>query len=475
MSEIPVKDVTPKTDKQPEMVSMYQKREKIYVREIEGLFQKIRTWSLWALMLGYFGTVWLNWGDRQAVLFDLPARQFHIFGVTFWPQDFMLLSWALIICAFGLFTITNLAGRIWCGYTCPQSAWSFIFMWIEERAEGTRNQRMKLDKEPMSATKLRKKSIKHIAWLIVAFWTGVTFVGYFTPIRELVPDIFTLGDIGSWAIFWIGFFTVATYINAGWMREQVCIYMCPYARFQSVMYDTDTLAVSYDFNRGEPRGKRSKKAKAEGDTNQLGDCVDCSLCVQVCPTGIDIRDGLQYQCIGCALCIDACDSIMEKLDKPKGLIRYTTENELEGKKTHIMRPRLFGYAIALIVMIGGLGYAILDRTPFELDIERDRGRLYQMTVNDTIQNAYTLKLMNMSQEPHTYVLTVEGLDGIKLLGQTEYELDINQLHEATINLEIDPEVTKTSASKTNIEFVITNKETGEEVTREESRFIAPRS
>ncbi|MEK9713494.1 MAG: cytochrome c oxidase accessory protein CcoG, partial [Thalassolituus sp.] len=475
MSEIPVKDVTPKTDKQPEMVSMYQKREKIYVREIEGLFQKIRTWSLWALMLGYFGTVWLNWGDRQAVLFDLPARQFHIFGVTFWPQDFMLLSWALIICAFGLFTITNLAGRIWCGYTCPQSAWSFIFMWIEERAEGTRNQRMKLDKEPMSTTKLRKKSIKHIAWLIVAFWTGVTFVGYFTPIRELVPDIFTLGDIGSWAIFWIGFFTVATYVNAGWMREQVCIYMCPYARFQSVMYDTDTLAVSYDFNRGEPRGKRSKKAKAEGDTNQLGDCVDCSLCVQVCPTGIDIRDGLQYQCIGCALCIDACDSIMEKLDKPKGLIRYTTENELEGKKTHIMRPRLFGYAIALIVMIGGLGYAILDRTPFELDIERDRGRLYQMTVNDTIQNAYTLKLMNMSQEPHTYVLTVEGLDGIKLLGQTEYQLDINQLHEATINLEIDPEVTKTSASKTNIEFVITNKETGEEVTREESRFIAPRS
>lgn len=475
MSEIPVKDVTPKPEKSSETVNMYQKREKIYVREVEGLFQKIRTWSLWALMLGYFGTAWLDWGDRQAVLFDLPARQFHIFNVTFWPQDFMLLSWALIICAFGLFTITNFAGRVWCGYTCPQSAWSFIFMWIEERAEGSRNARIKLDKEPLSATKVRKKAIKHIGWLIVAFWTGVTFVGYFTPIRELVPDLFTFGDIGSWGLFWIGFFTVATYVNAGWMREQVCIYMCPYARFQSVMYDTDTLAVSYDFNRGEPRGKRSKKAKAEGDTNQLGDCVDCSLCVQVCPTGIDIRDGLQYQCIGCALCIDACDSIMEKLDKPKGLIRYTTENELEGKKTHILRPRLFGYAAALIIMIGGLGYSIVSRTPFELDIERDRGRLYQLTVNDTIQNAYTLKLMNMSQEAHTYILSVEGLDGLRLLGNTEFSLDVNQLHEATINLEIDPEETRMPASKANIEFVITNKETGEEVTREESRFIAPRA
>ncbi|WP_370314791.1 cytochrome c oxidase accessory protein CcoG [Thalassolituus sp.] len=475
MSEIPVKDVTPKPEKSSETVNMYQKREKIYVREVEGLFQKIRTWSLWALMLGYFGTAWLDWGDRQAVLFDLPARQFHIFNVTFWPQDFMLLSWALIICAFGLFTITNFAGRVWCGYTCPQSAWSFIFMWIEERAEGSRNARIKLDKEPLSATKVRKKAIKHIGWLIVAFWTGVTFVGYFTPIRELVPDLFTFGDIGSWGLFWIGFFTVATYVNAGWMREQVCIYMCPYARFQSVMYDTDTLAVSYDFNRGEPRGKRSRKAKAEGDTNQLGDCVDCSLCVQVCPTGIDIRDGLQYQCIGCALCIDACDSIMEKLDKPKGLIRYTTENELEGKKTHILRPRLFGYAAALIIMIGGLGYSIVSRTPFELDIERDRGRLYQLTVNDTIQNAYTLKLMNMSQEAHTYILSVEGLDGLRLLGNTEYSLDVNQLHETTINLEIDPEETRMSASKANIEFVITNKETGEEVTREESRFIAPRA
>ncbi|CCU72412.1 cytochrome c oxidase accessory protein CcoG [Thalassolituus oleivorans] len=469
MSQIPVKNVTP----EPELQSMYKKREKIYVRAISGVFQKIRSWSLWALMLGYFGTAWLNWGDRQAILFDLPERKFHILGMTFWPQDFVLLSSILIICAFGLFTITNLAGRIWCGYTCPQSAWSFIFMWIEERVEGTRNARIKLDKEPMSATKFRKKAIKHIGWIVVAVWTGVTFVGYFTPIRELVPDFFTL-NINGWALFWILFFGVATYINAGWMREQVCIYMCPYARFQSVMYDNDTLAVSYDYNRGEPRGKRSKKVENQEEQAKLGDCVDCSLCVQVCPVGIDIRDGLQYQCIGCALCIDACDSIMEKLDKPKGLIRYTTENNLEGKKTHIMRPRLFGYAAVLLTMMGALTYTIATRTPFQLDIERDRGQLYQLTANDTVRNSYTLKMINMSQEPHIYVLKMEGLEHYKMDGLTEYTLRVNELKEVIVDLEIDPEKAKLPSSKTDIEFVVYDKDTGEEIAREESRFIAPR-
>ena len=362
MNKIPATDVTPAKD---DTIPLYKKREKIYVREIQGVFQKLRTWTLWALMLAYFGVAWISIDGQQLVYFDLPARQFHIFGITFWPQDFVLLSWALIICAFGLFTITNLAGRIWCGYTCPQSAWSFIYMWVEEKVEGTRSQRMKLDKEPMSGSKFSKKAVKHIIWLFIAFWTGLTFVGYFSPIRELVPELLTLGDVNGWAIFWMGFFTVATYVNAGWMREQVCIYMCPYARFQSVMYDSDTLAVSYDFNRGEPRGKGSRKEAAASDK---GDCVDCSMCVQVCPTGIDIRDGLQYQCIGCALCVDACDSIMEKINKPKGLIRYTTENELAGGKLHVFRPRFFGYSFALITMMTLLAYAVFSRTPFELDM-----------------------------------------------------------------------------------------------------------
>jgi len=468
MSNIPVKDVTPKSQ------SMYEKRAKIYVREILGYFQSLRTYTLWALMLAYYGAVWFNWEGRQAIYFDLPARQFHILGVTFWPQDFMLLSWALIISAFALFTVTNLAGRLWCGYTCPQSAWSFLFMWVEEKAEGTRNQRIKLDKEPMSATKFRKKAIKHGAWIFIAFMTGLTFVGYFSPIRELVPSLLQF-EVGGWAAFWIGMFTVGTYVNAGWMREQVCIYMCPYARFQSVMYDSDTLAVSYDVNRGEPRGKRSKKAKEAGNTEQLGDCVDCSLCVQVCPTGIDIRDGMQYQCIGCALCIDACDSIMDKLNKPRGLVRYTTENELEGQKTHFFRPRLVGYAVVLSVMIGAFAYAMITRTPFELDIERDRSSLYQMTVNDTIQNAYTLKMMNMSQQPHTYELRVEGQEGLSMDVTNLYDLNVNEMKEISLNLELDPEATKLTSSKMNIEFVIIDTATGEEIAREESRFIAPRS
>ena len=473
MSDIPLKDVTPKAQSQSQ--GMYQKREKIYVRAIKGFFQKIRTYSLWALMLAYFGTVWLSWEGKQLVLFDLPARQFHVFGMTFWPQDFPLLAALLIIAAYGLFTVTNLAGRVWCGYTCPQSAWSFIFMWIEERTEGTRNQRIKLDKEKMSLTKFRKKAIKHVAWMLVAFWTGVTFVGYFTPISQLIPDMLTF-EVNGWGVFWIAFFTAATYLNAGWMREQVCIYMCPYARFQSVMYDRDTLAVSYDMNRGEPRIHRSRKklAKLAEQNIEPGDCVDCSLCVQVCPTGIDIRDGMQYQCIGCALCIDACDSVMDKMEMPRGLIRYTTENELEGQKTHFLRPRLVGYAVMLSLMIGGFVYSVVNRTPFELDIERSRGSLYQLTPNDTVKNSYYLKLMNMSQTPHTYELSWEGLDGATTNVPTTYQLDVNDLHEVILTLELDQAEHPLKSSKTVIQFVVINKMTGEEVAREESRFIAPR-
>ena len=470
MSNIPVENVEP-NDPQPK--SMYEKRKKIYVREIQGVFQRLRTWTLWALMLGYFGTAWLNWEGRQAVLFDLPARQFHILGITFWPQDFMLLSWLLIISAFGLFTVTNMAGRIWCGYTCPQSAWSFIFMWIEEKTEGSRNARIKLDKAEMSATKLRKKAIKHILWLLVAFWTGVTFVGYFTPIRELIPDLFQMAA-NHWAYIWIGIFTVLTYLNAGWMREQVCIYMCPYARFQSVMYDRDTLAVSYDYNRGEPRGKRSKKAEDAEDQNKLGDCIDCSLCVQVCPTGIDIRDGMQYQCIGCALCVDACDSIMEKIGKPKGLVRYTTENELEGQKTHFFRPRLIGYAAVMLVMLSAFTYALTTRTGFRLDIERDRGALYQWTVNDTITNSYTVKLMNMSQNDREYLLTLDAPEGIGMDADEHQYLAVNELKEVLVTLEMDPEIADVKTTKVDVEFVVSDAETGEEIEREETRFIAPR-
>lgn len=468
MQKIPVKPVEVQPAQAPK--SMYEKRKKIYIREVQGFFQKTRSLFLMLLMVMYFGVAWISWGGKQLVWFDLPARQFHIFGATFWPQDFMLLSGMLIICAYGLFTITNFAGRIWCGYSCPQTAWSFIFVWIEEKIEGTRNQRIKLDKQKMDFTKFRKKATKHLLWILVALATGITFVGYFSPIRDLIPNLVTL-NAGHWEYFWIGFFLVATYVNAGFMREQVCIYMCPYARFQSVMYDADTLAVTYDFNRGEPRGKKRKKSEEE--QKPLGDCVDCSLCVQVCPTGIDIRDGMQYQCIACALCIDACNSVMDKLERPKGLIRYATENEIEGGKTHIFRPRLVGYASMLILMISVLSYAIISRTPFELDIERDRGSLYRITPDDTVQNSYTLKLMNMSQMPQQYEIRVEGIDNLIFDGEKIHNMSVNKLKEVPVNIEVDPSKTKLKSSRTDIEFIVINKTSNEEVAREESRFIAP--
>lgn len=464
--KIPVKNITPDNNN-----SIYESQGKIQVREIHGVFQKIRSYSLWGLMALFFATSWINWGDRQGILFDLSARQFHFLGITFWPQDFFLLSGILIIAAYGLFTITNLAGRIWCGYTCPQSSWSFVFMWIEERLEGSRNKRIKMDKAPMSVEKFIRRGTKHVLWFLIALATGLTFVGYFSPVRELSLNLLSF-NLNGWETFWISFFTLATYLNAGWLREQVCIHMCPYARFQSVMFDQDTLIVSYDEKRGEGekgRGPRKKTAdyKAEG----LGDCIDCSLCVQVCPTGIDIRDGLQYQCIGCALCIDACDSIMDKMGYEPGLVRYTTEHALEGGETHILRPRLIAYTSMLVIMIAAFIYTMAARTPFELDIIRDRGALYRYTPNDTVQNAYTLKLMNMSQHPMSYRIKIEGLNNFITDTPEIVVLKSNELRSFPISIEMDP--ANLTDSKTNIEFVIIEQESQEEIAREESRFIAP--
>lgn len=417
--KIPTQDVTPDPVQQhpaDEAVTqeMYSKRKHIYVREIKGLFQRIRRASNWLLMLGFFLLPWIPWGDRPAVWFDLPGREFHIFSATFYPQEFMLLSWLLIICAFGLFFITVFAGRVWCGYTCPQSVWTFLYIWLEHRIEGPRNRRIKLDKRELDADKLRRKAFKHFLWILIAAATGITFVGYFTPIRALVMDLPAL-QAGGWAYFWVGFFTLFTYLNAGWLREQVCIYMCPYARFQGVMFDRDTLIVSYDTRRGEPRGRRKKNIPHEElGAAGLGDCIDCDLCVQVCPTGIDIRDGLQYECITCAACIDACDSVMDKMGYPRGLIRYTTENALEDKPTRILRPRLIGYLLALVVMIGLFFWAVNDRSAVGFDVERDRNQLFRSTTSGEIVNTYTIVVRNLDQTDHVYQLSASGLPGIAL-------------------------------------------------------------
>ena len=467
MSEqIPVQDITPPSAKNAG-VDLYASREKIYTRAFTGLFRNLRLAGGALLFLLFFGTVWLNWDGRQAVWWNLPERKFHIFGATYWPQDFMLLSWLLIICAFGLFFITVFAGRVWCGYTCPQSVFTWVFMWAEKVTEGDRNQRMKLDKQPMSGKKFGRKLAKHGIWVGVSLLTAITFVGYFTPIRDLVIEIFT-GQASGWAYFWIGFFTLATYGNAGYLREQVCIYMCPYARFQSVMFDQDTLIVSYDPRRGEKRGPRKKDAdyKAQG----LGDCIDCKMCVQVCPTGIDIRDGLQIECIGCAACIDACDDIMDKMNYPKGLISYTTEHNLSGRQTHLLRPRLIGYAVALVAMIGLFAWAVANRPIVELDVLKDRV-LFRENERGYIENVYTLKIMNKAQRDMTYVITADGLDGLVYEGKREVRALAGEVYSFPVELSIAPE--KLPSSANNIVFHVQSADDPSIKNDADSRFIGP--
>ncbi|SDH82778.1 cytochrome c oxidase accessory protein CcoG [Pseudomonas panipatensis] len=464
--QIPVQDVTP-AKKAGENIDLYASREKVYTRAFTGFFRNLRRVGGAVLFLLYFGTVWLSWNGRQAVWWDLPERKFYIFGATFWPQDFMLLSWLLIVCAFGLFFITVFAGRVWCGYTCPQSVWTWIFMWCEKVTEGDRNQRMKLDKAPMSGQKFVRKLAKHSLWLLIGLVTGLTFVGYFAPIRDLLSDLVT-GQADGWAYFWVGFFTLATYGNAGWLRENVCIYMCPYARFQSVMFDKDTLIVSYDPRRGESRGPRKKGVdyKAQG----LGDCIDCTMCVQVCPTGIDIRDGLQIECIGCAACVDACDAIMDKMGYPRGLVSYTTEHNLSGQKTHLVRPRLIGYAIALCVMIGLLATAVIIRPLVGFDVSKDRV-LYRENQEGRIENVYSLKIMNKDQRDHTYVLGAKGLDGLKLEGRKEVQVAAGDILAMPMELSIDPD--KLPSSTNEITFTIQSVDDPAISKEAGSRFIGP--
>jgi len=390
---------------------LYAKRQKIYPRQVSGIFASMRIAAVLVLLGLYYGLPWISWDGRQAVLFDLPARQFHILGLTLWPQDFIYLAGLLIVAALSLFFFTALAGRLWCGYACPQTVWTEVFLWIERQIEGKRNQQIKLDKEGSIRKKTVLKGFKHGIWLLLSAWTGYTFVGYFTPIIELGVNLLSFTS-GPWETFWIVFYGFATYANAGWMREQVCIYMCPYARFQGAMFDSDTLVISYDPGRGEPRGARRR-----GDNQDelgLGDCIDCQLCVQVCPTGIDIRNGLQYQCIGCAACIDVCNDVMNKLNYPKGLIRYTTENMLKTGMTYLLRARVFVYAIILLGIFSTLIYGLSTRSNVGLDISRDRNVLYRDLGNGNIENHYGLKILNKDRKDHRYLVSVEGLDNAKV-------------------------------------------------------------
>ncbi|MBL8416256.1 MAG: cytochrome c oxidase accessory protein CcoG [Propionivibrio sp.] len=404
---------------------LYEKHKTIYARSVKGVFNNWRWAMVFVTQALFYGLCWIDWGGRQAVLFHLVERKFYIFGMVFWPQDAIYLAVLLVISAYSLFLVTAVGGRLFCGYACPQTVYTELFMWIERKLEGERPARMKLDAQPMNPRKLRLKAIKHSLWLLVALWTGVTFVGYFTPIRELIGSIASL-TLGPWEIFWIFFYAAFLYMMAGFMREQVCKYMCPYARFQGVMFDPDSLIITYDAERGEPRGLRKKSVDAKAQN--LGDCVDCGICVQVCPTGIDIRNGLQYECIACAACIDACDTVMDKVGYPRGLVRYSTENALAKHYkprdilAHLMRPRTILYTSILLVIISATAWSLSSRIPLRVDILRDRSTLYREADDGRIENVFTLNVMNTDATTHRYAISVSGIEGIDIAGDRIIEV-----------------------------------------------------
>jgi cytochrome c oxidase accessory protein FixG len=418
---------------------LYEVRRKIYPRAVGGWFARWRWALVIATQLIFYGGPWLQWNGRQAVLFDLAARKFYILGLVLWPQDFVYLTALLVISALALFLFTAVAGRLWCGYACPQTVYTEIFLWIERKVEGDRFRRMKLDAERLGARKLGLKALKHGLWGALALWTGFTFVGYFTPIRELWAEAASLAT-GPWESFWILFYGFATYGNAGWMREQVCKYMCPYARFQSAMFDPDTLVITYDRDRGEPRGSRSRHADAKA--RGLGDCVDCGICVQVCPTGIDIRDGLQYECIGCAACIDGCNQVMHKMGYAPGLIRYSTDSAMAGgwdfrrMLTRAFRPRIFVYAAVILAVSAAAGSALTLRAPFKVDVLRDRASLTRELEDGGIENVYRLQLMNTREEPRIFLVRASGLPTLEVSGNDVIKVPAASSRMAPVKLKV---------------------------------------
>jgi cytochrome c oxidase accessory protein FixG len=454
--------------------ALFEVRRKIHPRSVSGWFAGWRWALVWATQILFYGLPWLTWGDRPAVLFALEERRFFLFGLVLYPQDFIYLTGLLIISALSLFLFTAVAGRLWCGYACPQTVYTEIFMWVERKLEGDRNARMKLDRAPMSAEKFVRKGAKHTVWVAIALWTGISFVGYFTPIRELLGSL-TGFDTGPWETFWVLFYAFATWGNAGFMREQVCKYMCPYARFQSAMFDKDTLIITYDAARGEPRGSRTRKTdpRAAG----LGDCIDCGICVEVCPTGIDIRKGLQYECIGCAACIDGCNQVMDKMSYPRGLIRYSTTHAIEQRLDNasmwrrVFRPRVLIYSGILLAIVLALATSIMLRTPFKADIIRDRilGRIVE---DGLIENSYSLQLINSREWARRFRISVSGLPTASMDGDSEFEVGAAGVRMVPIRVRIEPGQGQSGSNKLRFEIEAVDSPDERVVTH--STFYVPR-
>ena len=462
--------------------SLYQSQDKVYPRSVTGVFTNWRWVMVWLTQLFFYGVPWLEWGQRQAMLFDLEAKRFFIFGLVLNPQDLIYLTFLLIISALSLFLFTAVAGRLWCGYTCPQTVYTEIFLWIEAKIEGDRAARMKLDQSNVSSKKVSRKFFKHFVWIAFSLWTGFTFVGYFTPIRELFTNTMQL-SLGPWETFWVFFYGFATYGNAGFMREQVCKYMCPYARFQSAMFDDDTLIVTYDEARGEPRGGRNKKSVAENVA--LGSCVDCSLCVQVCPTGIDIRKGLQYECIGCGACADVCDTVMDKMGFERGLIKYSTQNAMQNNWTRqhiiqrVLRPRVLIYSAILALLVVGLCISLYFKPSFRVDVLRDRAVMSRISAENKLDNVYRLKEMNNSEHAQTYEVKVVGDEAFEVefheektqpIQQALYQVKVAPGKDQSFVMEVKVPDGVLSAGSHPLMFQVKSLET-QESTSEKSVFI----
>lgn len=454
--------------------ALFAVHEKIYPRITHGWFSKWRWVLVWFTQLIFYGTAWLNWNGRQAVLFDLSARKFYIFGLVIWPQDFIYLTVLLVISALSLFLFTTVAGRLFCGYACPQTVYTEIFMWVERKVEGDRGARMRLDSGKLSVRKVFLKFAKHSIWVGIALWTGFTFVGYFTPIHQLIGEVLAW-TLGPWETFWIFFYGFATYGNAGWMREQVCKYMCPYARFQSAMFDKDTLTITYNAARGEPRGSRSKHTnyKEAG----LGACIDCGVCVQVCPTGIDIRNGLQYECTGCTACIDGCDDIMDKMGYERGLISYNTEHAIENGYTRaqmwkrVFRPRTLIYTTILWIIIIAAGVTLLNRVPLKVNIIRDRG-MPRVTETGAIDNVYKLQIMNAQEQSMTYEIEATGIPGIRILTDPVVQVGGAMGRSVPVRVQIPAGSAEVGSNK--IRFTVKDKKNPQIAVNEKAVFLVPR-
>jgi len=431
------------------IIKPYKSQTSVYVREQKGFYQKIRRYLNWLLMFAFIALPFVQFNDQQAVLLDVVKQEFRIFNLTFWPQDFILLAGIFMVAAFALFFVTTWLGRVWCGYVCPQTVWTLAYVWVEHRIEGTRNKRMALDKAPWTLSKVYKKTLKHIIWQLMSLFTATTFITYFIPVNELYSTMLTFDWSGA-VTFWVLFFALATYGNAGWMREHVCIHLCPYSRFQSAMFDKNTLLVAYDAKRGENRAPRKRKddPKALG----LGDCVDCNLCVDVCPAGIDIRNGIQYECINCGLCIDACDQTMERFNYPKGLIRYTSEQQLAGKASNRFNLKLVSYAGLTVMFILLLGIWIDSRIPLEANIIRDRTALFRVNYEGVVENTYTLKILNKTQQPLHFDIKVKNLSDTKLNLPKNVRIAAGVMEEIPVTIALDGY--QLDKKITNFDFII---------------------